>query len=260
MQDIILFSVATLPVILLGMYIYKKDKNKESPRLLTKLFLGGIISCFMVLIISFILELIFPFFALEEETLNYFELIISVFIGVALVEEVCKWIIVYVISYNDNEYEEIYDSIVYCTFVALGFAFFENLFYVYESGIGTGIMRAILSVPGHVCDGVFMGYYLGLAKQSIINGNKKLATKNLILSILVPTILHGIYDYCLFTGNNYFLLIFIIFVIVVYVLALKKIKTLSSIGRKFKNNDNYCTNCGTPVNGNYCVICGKKHN
>ena len=48
----ILLIIAILPIFLIGSYVYKKDKNKEPTRLLIKLFLGGIASCFLVLFIS----------------------------------------------------------------------------------------------------------------------------------------------------------------------------------------------------------------
>ena len=51
MSDLLLL-VAILPVILLGLYIYKKDRNKEPSSLLVKLFVSGILSCFLVLAIS----------------------------------------------------------------------------------------------------------------------------------------------------------------------------------------------------------------
>lgn len=253
----ILFVVAVLPIFLLGLYIYKKDINKEPTKLLVKLFIGGILSCFLVLIITSILELFFPIFEEELDNLNLIELFISVFIGIALVEEFCKWIITYKISYNNKEFDEIYDMIVYSVFVSLGFAFFENLFYVYENGIGTGIVRAFLSVPGHVSDAVFMGYYLGLAKLDFYNNKKQ--SKNLIYSILVPTITHGIYDYLIFSEYNLFILIFFIFIIVLDVLTIKKIKKVSKNNRKLKYKNNYCSNCGHIVNDNYCPNCGKKN-
>lgn len=260
MNAIILFVVSAAPVILLGLFIYVKDKNKEPIKLLIKLFLAGIASCFLVLLISLNLLSYFPIFSADPETLNLLELVIQIFIGVALIEEVSKWLLTYIISYNHKEFEEIYDMIVYCAFVALGFAFFENVLYVFDGGIGVGIARALLAVPGHACDGIFMGYYLGLAKQSEIFGNKKLKFKNIILSILVPTIMHGIYDYCLYAGYLIFLLIFIIFVILVYIFSVKKIKRMSSITRKMIYKDKYCANCGRPVDGYFCPICGRKHN
>ena len=259
MYLLILFMLSALPVVLVATFIYMKDKNKEPSKLLLKLFLGGCLSVIITLFLSLILELLVPLFRIDTDKLNLIELLFYVFIKIALVEEFAKWIITYKFSYNDPNLDEVYDMIVYSVFVALGFAFVENLLYVFQGGIGTGIIRALLAVPGHACDGVVMGYYLGLAKLSDINNNFKLNKKNLILSIFVPTIMHGIYDYCLFTGNFLFVIIFFIFVLVVYIVTLKKIKRLSSIKRKMKYKDNYCGECGTIVNTNYCPVCGRKN-
>lgn len=150
--------------------------------------------------------------------------------------------------------------IIYSTFVALGFAFFENLLYIYgDGGLQIGLLRAVSAIPGHACDGVFMGYYLGLAKVSSVNNRKDLQIKNIILSILVPTILHGIYDYCLMVENIFFILLFLIFIIFLYKHSLNKVKKISSINRKMKYKDNYCSNCGLVVNSNFCPRCGRKN-
>ena len=260
MSELMLFVISALPVFLLGMYIYKKDKNKEPIKLLVKLFVGGILSCFLVVLVSIILGIFFPILSADFKTLNLIELIFYVFIGIALVEECCKWIFSYKIAYNDNDFEEIFDMIVYSVFVALGFAFFENLLYVYKNGFATGVIRAISAVPGHACDGVFMGYYLSLAKQSQLNQKNKLKVKYIIYSILVPTIIHGIYDYCLLTRNILFVLLLFVFVILVYIFAIKKIKKMSSINRKMKYVDNFCPNCGMKVESDFCPICGRKNN
>lgn len=258
-EEIILFVVSALPIILIGLYIYKKDKQKEPIKLLLKLFIGGIGSCFLVLIVSLILSIFIPSFASDTDNMNLLQLFFYVFFGVALVEETCKWIMVYFISYHDDGFDELYDAILYSIFVALGFAFFENLLYVYNSSISVGIVRALLAVPGHACDGLFMGYYLGLAKSCDINGKKELKRKKLLLSLLIPTITHGIYDYCLFTGIPLLILFFFIYVICMYIYVIKKIKKVSSINRKIKYRDNFCPNCGHQVVGNFCPICGRKN-
>lgn len=154
-SEIILFTISLLPVFLIGLFIYKKDKDKEPTKLLIKLFLCGIGSCILTLIVSMIMN-VFPIFSAGPSELNSIELFINVFIGVALVEEMSKWVMAYFVSYKDKDFDEFYDMIIYCVFVALGFAFFENLFYVYSGGIFTGITRALLAVPGHACDGVLM--------------------------------------------------------------------------------------------------------
>lgn len=257
-MEVLLF-ISILPVIIIGSYIYKKDRNKESTMLLTKLFIAGIGSCFLVLILSGILGAIFPFIDADVKNLSTVNLILHVFIGVALIEEFSKWIFTYLISYNHKEFDEFYDMILYAVFVALGFAAFENILYVFTGGLGTGIVRGILAVPGHAWDGVFMGYYLGLAKINELNGRASHKTKYLILSILVPTILHGIYDYCLFLGSTLAVLIFFVFVIGLYILAIRKIKEVSSISRKMKYKNTNCPNCGKPVESDYCPNCGTKN-
>lgn len=257
-EKILLFVVSILPVFVIGSFIYKKDNYKESNKLLVKLFLGGVVSCVMVLIISVVIMVIFPNF-FDFDNTNLFTLFIKVFIGVALVEEGCKWLMAYIISYNNKEFDEFYDMILYCVFVALGFACIENLFYVYSSGLSTGILRALFAVPGHACDGMFMGYYLGLAKIASVNNRKDLKAKNLWFSILIPVAAHGIYDYLLFSGRILFLVIFIGFIIFMYIYAIKKVNHVSSINKKFIVKNKFCPNCGNPVSGNFCSKCGRRN-
>lgn len=257
MKQLILFSVSIFPIILLGKWIYDKDKEKEPFELLAKLFLAGMGSCFITIVLTYILGSIFPFFTLEIKNLNIVTLIPYVFIGVALIEEFSKWIVAYIISYNDSEFNQIYDAIVYTTFVALGFAFFENLLYVYKGGVSTGIARSVLAVPGHLCDGIFMGYYLGLAKQAKTNNNKKLETKNKLFSLIIPVVLHGVYDYCLFTENQIFLLLFFCFLSFLFYQARNKIRQFVSLGNITIKNQ-YCINCGSKLEGKYCTNCGKE--
>lgn len=259
LAELILFTIAVLPIVLIGLFVYKKSKQPEPLKLLLKLFLGGIGSCFLVLVVSLILGLIFPVLGAEPEKLNLIQLIIHVFIGVALVEESCKWLMAYTLSYHDKAFDKFYDMILYCVFVALGFAFYENLLYVYEYGVETGIIRAVLAVPGHACDGVLMGYYLGLSKINYLNGRIHHQKKNILLSILVPTIAHGIYDYCLMSEKIILIIIFFIFIIYMYIFVFNKVKHISSINRKMKYKDNYCPNCGHIVDGNYCPTCGRKN-
>jgi RsiW-degrading membrane proteinase PrsW (M82 family) len=133
------------------------------------------------------------------------------------------------------------------------------LFYVYEHGIATGLIRGVLAVPGHACDGIFMGYFLGLAKLSSINNRIDLKNKYMLLSIVVPVTLHGIYDYCLFTGNPIFVGIFFIFIILLYIFAIKRVNKISSVQNKFRYVDTYCPICGRKIDSNYCPICGRRN-
>lgn len=257
----LLIALALLPSIILGWIIWQNDKvEKEPTGLLVKLFLCGIGSIIVTLILS--VGVYFIPMCNPETATTLIEYFISAVIGVALVEEFSKWIFVKIVTWKNKEFTHIYDAVVYAVFVSLGFATVENLLYVLtsESALSVALSRAVLAVPLHVFCGVFMGYCYGLAKQSEINNRKDLVKKNLFLSVFVPTLTHGFYDFCLFTGNVWFFLAFLVFVVILYILAFRRINKLSKIQVPLKPvvANKYCTNCGTQAVGNYCAVCGTK--
>lgn len=257
-RAIMLLLFAILPVYLICLYVYKKDQDKESRNLLSKLFVCGVVSCIPALI----LELFVGAFFGAEENMDFVTLFIYVVISIALIEEICKWFFLYKISYNHHEFDHIYDAIVYSVFVSLGFAVFENIFYIIDGGFVTAFFRAVSAVPGHACYAIAMGNYFGLAKMASVNGNIELEKKNLMLSVVVPTILHGLYDFCLLTGNFLFLLVFLAMLVFVYVYSIKTVKKMSNVPNNFIVKQEfirifkYCPKCGTKSVGRYCIKCG----
>ena len=226
----LLLFFSLLPIVLILVTIYNIDRSKEPLVLLLIFFVLGIISCFGVMKISQILENFLPFMSKKVIDLNPLEVIMYAFIGVALVEEFLKWLIVFLIGYNNKEFDEIYDIIVYSVFMSLGFAFFENIIYIFGiREVTVAIFRAILAIPAHACYAIFMGYYLSMAKQS---NTKKEKLKYIILSIIVPVLLHGIYDYCLMSKNSILIVIFVIFTIFLDIISIKKVKELVISNKK----------------------------
>lgn len=278
----LLLFFAVLPVVLILAFVYKKDKDKEPLMLLLSFFFKGIFSCFLVLTISKILGAFLPFMNKEVNMMTFTEVFLYAFVGVALVEEFCKWLMVYFGGYNHREFDEIYDILVYSIFVSLGFAFFENLLYVFNSGsLSIAILRAVSAIPGHACDAVFMGYYLSMAKQCRVLKKSDKEKSFLVKSIFIPAILHGIYDFCLMSGRILFVLVFLVFVVYLYVVSIKKLNKLSGSNRSLniflrrpqpagmgqmgvqqvapqQNNNNFCTGCGTRLTGPFCTKCGKR--
>lgn len=229
----LLIAIAIIPVVIILMFVYKKDKNKEPIGLLISLFVGGIFSCFLVITISRLLSNIFPFMTNYN---GYLDVFLHAFVGVALVEEICKFLITYALAYRHKEFDEIYDMLSYAIFVALGFACFENVLYIMGnetviSGLTVGIQRAITAIPGHACYGLFMGYHLSLAKVSAKRKNKILERNNVLKAIFIPTAIHGIYDFCCFTGSVLFLAVFVVFIIIIDIISLKKLNYVAKINR-----------------------------
>ena len=288
-----LLLISILPAYLLGKYVYNNDKVEKEPKgLLTKLFIFGIISAIMTIIMSLVVDAFIPFFT--EKHNDLLGILIDNFIGVALVEEGFKWIMLRIGSWNDKNFDYQYDGMIYAVYVSLGFATLENILYVCTSGFITGVLRAKLSVPGHAFFGVFMGYYYGLAKKAQLKGDNSAVSGYLFMSLLIPIVLHGTFDAALsVTGilNSDIsilavLAFYILFVIFLYIISFKKIKQLSNIKTNIYDvltreipvtnisNPNglgnqvnipinnirnvYCTQCGQLVYGKFCSFCGAR--
>ena len=74
--------------------------------------------------------------------------------------------------------------------VSMGFATFENILYVAESGVQTAWLRMFTAVPMHAAFAVIMGYYMGVQK---FFGKKNYA----LIGLLLASLLHGVYDFVL---------------------------------------------------------------
>lgn len=113
-----------------------------------------------------------------------------------------------------------------CTVVtsALGFAAIENVFYCVEEGFGLVVSRALLSVPSHAVDGLIMGYYFGLAKEAELAGDRRRRKRFMRLSVLMPMLTHGFYDFALSLDADWILLLFFVFVIALDIWAYKFVK------------------------------------
>ena len=94
-MDILVF-VAALPVVLVCMYVYAKDVEKEPKNLLGKLMLWGVFSIIPVIVV----ELVMDYFFSTTGNESYLKLFLYCFIGIGLIEEIAKWIISYKVVYQ----------------------------------------------------------------------------------------------------------------------------------------------------------------
>ncbi|MBR2835080.1 MAG: PrsW family intramembrane metalloprotease [Coriobacteriales bacterium] len=194
-----LIFIAALPVIALLIFVYVRDIDKEPHRLLLKLFLFGCLTTVGALILELAIDQLF----LPSDGIyySYSGFFMSILLGVALVEEGLKWIVVFLIGYKSEEFNHHYDAIVYAVFVSLGFALVENIEYVFAYGASTGIVRGFTAIPCHACNAMFMGYFFGRAKTCAAQGNASLEKFHLAMSIIVPTFTHGVYDFLLMAAE-----------------------------------------------------------
>ncbi|MCF6365142.1 MAG: PrsW family glutamic-type intramembrane protease [Bacteroidales bacterium] len=221
-----LLAISIAPIILILIYIYRRDKYEKEPRkLLIKTFIFGALT-------------VLPIFFIETWLGNYWNnkynfpsnqmltAAYNAFIVAASTEEIFKYSVFILVIWKSKDFNEKFDGIVYAAYISLGFAAIENIMYVLQNGAGTGIMRAFTAVPAHTMFGISMGYFLAWAK---FRPQKRILY--LILSLTVPIVLHGFYDFIIMSQHTVLLLFFIPFLIAMLVMAFKQMKHLSNISR-----------------------------
>ena len=217
--------LAVLPSIVLIVYAYRKDTiEKEPVSLLAQLFGLGALTIISAIIFGAAFEVVAEEL-IERDTLAW--LIVDNFLMTALVEEGGKYFVLKKRTWRSPEFDYVFDGIVYAVMVSLGFATLENILYLLDADLETAIMRAILSVPGHAIDGIYMGSFYGLAKRFDAAGDKRKCRANLRRALWVPVLIHGFYDFCLSTEDAFFICVFFVFEIVITVLAFRRVRKFS---------------------------------
>jgi RsiW-degrading membrane proteinase PrsW (M82 family) len=286
----LILALALIPVIGLLIFIYVKDKTEKEPMgLLIGLFFAGMGTSITAMILESIGEWLLNLFLSGVPILNAFLLAILV-VGPA--EEMGKYTVLRLITWKNRNFDYSFDAIVYAVFTSLGFAAIENVLYVFSSGWGTAILRMFTAVPGHACFAVFMGFFYSKAKYASITGKKEEYKKYNALSMLVPILIHGIYDGVIFAGTatenfltmGFSFLLWIVFVIAMFVVSFIMVHKSSKndfcivflsggmqtlympvmagewvCGCGTRNLHNFCSNCGNqrPMQTAwYCPNCG----
>lgn len=208
-----LIIVSLAPVFIIAFYIYLRDKYEKEPwRLLFKAMLLGVFIALPVIYAERLMSLFGNGFSGELKA-GW-----DAFMVAAFCEEAFKYLAFFLLIWNNKAFNDKFDGIVYATFISLGFAGIENILYVMDSGVSTGLVRAFTAVPAHAIFGISMGYFLGMARFY-----PKKQKQHLKWAFLLPFALHGIYDFILMSGIEWLLLLFVPFIIYMWVTGLRKL-------------------------------------
>ncbi len=190
----VLLAVAVAPGIFWLWYFQRRDRLRPEPRhLVQRVFLFGAGAAFA----AGLLEAgAFPLLGMSGKGSTLADAVAAAAV-VAIVEETLKFLVVLQVAYRHAAFDEVLDGIVYAVTASLGFATVENIFYVVEGGLGVGVLRAVLSVPGHAFFGALMGFAMGLAKFS--RSRERLL---LFAGFGWAAIAHTLYDAVLFSETT----------------------------------------------------------
>ena len=195
MTEIVLIFVALFPAVVLWVYIWKQDTQREPTNWLIKAVMYGVAIAFPVSLIEYGINALF--FGTNGGPTTLFGTTFDAFFVAALPEESFKLLALWLLLRKNPFYDEHFDGIVYAVSIGLGFAAIENILYIFdniENWRSVAITRAFLAVPGHYAFGVLMGYYYSL--HHFVDHSRRTA----VLTLLIPVLAHGIYDALALTG------------------------------------------------------------
>lgn len=188
-------ALAIAPGIAICLFIFYKDIYNREPGF--NLVVSFLLGCLAIL----------PAIGFERSFMSTMDgtvsgLAIFAYAVVAFSEETSKFLGLRLYSYNQKQFDEPLDGIVYSLMVSMGFATAENIKYVVEhqalagNGMEVAMQRLFTAVPAHASFAVVMGYFVGKAK---FNSGNSLGL--LITGLLGAIFLHGTYDFFIFLDH-----------------------------------------------------------
>lgn len=203
--------VASLPalifLILFGL-IDKKFIRKKWLPLLIVLIVGAFGSY-----ICYRFEMHFGSYFKKVAVSTYLETLFYALLGVAIFEEGYKWLVSLGAIFLDKKVKT-RGILIYTVFASIGFAWFENIvFYAFKYGVKSLFGRMFTAFPSHICDAIWMAYFLILFNKS--KGKKKWLFFG--LSLVIPTFIHGMYNSFLYQGNPVLMNYHAIYVMIMYI-------------------------------------------
>ncbi len=189
---------ATLPAILIALYIAKKDLFPEpKAAIVSSIGLGFLIFIPHTLFFQVIEEYYYAIY----DTHYYDEVFINLlqsFFAAAFVEESFKFLIFLFLVSRFNAFNEPMDAIVYGVCISLGFSLMETLEWTHImyrdygeiAALDQAQARAWSSNTLHAGCGIVMGYILSKAYFQ-----KEKNFLKLLLALFIPIIIHGSYNF-----------------------------------------------------------------
>jgi len=188
----IILSGIIAPAVFWSGYLYYKDRFQPEPiRNLGITYILGLLAAYACMKFYGLLPLVGipddPSALMETQSLEYFFYSLGV---IGLVEELFIFLPFLFIILRLKAFDETIDGIVYASSIALGFASFENIYYLkYLEGFEL-FGRAFASPLTHTIFSSIWGYTVGKAR---IHG--KSLFKASLIGLSIAALVHGVFDF-----------------------------------------------------------------
>ncbi len=199
MQFILVISAALIPGLFWMWWYYRQDVyNKEPKALLAKVFVLSMPLSLLIGLFEFVVDqsIIIDGKPLSQSN-NILLVILFYLIIVGLAEELGKFVVTYVLAYQDKAFDEELDGIIYSAASGLGFATFENLFFILDQGPFIILLRGPVSTLAHVLFSAMWGAALGLSR---FDTNPKTRRRRILIGLTLAVLTHAIFDLLITLG------------------------------------------------------------
>ena len=223
----IILAVSMIPPLFLLWRVYQNDTIEKEPfGLLLTIFLFGMFSTLPAGFLETFGQIIVSRIIDPIENFRLYNLLLY-FIVVGGAEELAKFFAMKLPTWNNPEFNYVFDGVVYGVTASLGFAALENILYVLDSGLGVAGIRAWTAIPLHCITGIFMGHYYGIARSASLWGETGVKNSLLARSLLIPILIHGAYDFIATDGSELLILGFLVYIVVLDLFAFRALKRYS---------------------------------
>ena len=202
---ILLIIFGLLPSLIWLSIFLRKDAHPESNGIILKVFFWGALATIPTVLVELGIEKYLE--ALGTSFSPTLLIVLRTFIGVALIEELFKYLVVKGKALKDQEFDEPTDVMLYMIIAGLGFAGLENILALFpfansfSDALEINIFRFIGAIFLHaLCSGT-IGYFLAL---SFYERKKIIQVRLFLTGVLLATFLHGLFNFSIMNINGVF--------------------------------------------------------
>jgi RsiW-degrading membrane proteinase PrsW (M82 family) len=164
-MDPLVIAAGIIPMLFYPLFLYWMDRYEKEPiHLLIAVFLWGFVPAAILSLLAQLVSSI-PFLVLDD-TGQLGDMVITIAVA-PLTEELFKGAAVLLIFFIwRNEFDGVFDGIIYGGLVGFGFAAIENILYFSEYGLELFFMRAVLFGLNHAFFTSLTGIGFGVARHT----------------------------------------------------------------------------------------------
>lgn len=212
-----------LPALFWAAYHYHKDRHLPEPagHLLLTLLLGGAAALLAKGLYISLGVVNLRFDAFELAATNPAGLFVYALLVIGPVEELSKLLPFVLIVLRFREFDEPIDGIIYASFIGLGFAAAENLYYLQFLSPLEAAARGFASPVVHIVFASIWGHQIGVAK---VRGSSVVAAGARGFAIAATA--HGIYDFIVLKNPAFALPVAALLIFAIWVWRLRLLQAL----------------------------------